>query len=72
MSNETGASEATVFVVSDMTCGHCEKTLRGAFAREMPDAELGFDLATHKLTVAGDAGKARAVIIGAGFTVGAG
>lgn len=69
MGNDTAA---TVFTVPDMTCGHCEKTLRGAFAQDMPGAELAFDLAHHRLTVTGDAGKARAVIAGAGFTVEAG
>ncbi|WP_237681345.1 MULTISPECIES: heavy-metal-associated domain-containing protein [Rhizobium/Agrobacterium group] len=29
---------ATTFLVSDMTCGHCEKTLRGALADVLPDA----------------------------------
>lgn len=58
----------TVFTVPDMTCGHCEKTLRQAFEDNMPTAELAFDLPAHRLTVTGDAAQARAVITGAGYS----
>ncbi|MFN3525123.1 MAG: heavy-metal-associated domain-containing protein [Paracoccus sp. (in: a-proteobacteria)] len=60
---------ATVFTVPDMTCGHCEKSLRSAFEAAMPDAALSFDLPNHKLSVTGDAARASAVIAEAGFTV---
>lgn len=66
------AVQGTVFTIPDMTCGHCEKTLRNAFAQDMPGAGLGFDLPAHRLTVTGDADKARAVIVSAGFTPDAG
>lgn len=58
----------TTFTVPDMTCGHCEKSLRAAFQNAMPDATLSFDLPAHRVTVTGDAAQARAVIAGAGFT----
>ncbi len=60
-------SQAT-FTISDMTCGHCEKTLRAAFAEAMPGAKVSIDLPAHRLTVTGDAARAREVIIGAGYT----
>lgn len=56
------------FTVPDMTCGHCEKALRGAFAEAMPGAEVQIDLPSHRLSVAGDADKARAIIVEAGYT----
>ncbi|AQS62316.1 MULTISPECIES: heavy-metal-associated domain-containing protein [Rhizobium/Agrobacterium group] len=59
---------ATTFLVSDMTCGHCEKTLRGALADVLPDASVSIDLATHKLTVTGDAATAEAAIRDAGYS----
>ena len=61
-------AEIASFTIPDMTCGHCEKTLRGAFAEAMPGAKVQIDLPTHLLTVAGDAEQARAVIAAAGYT----
>lgn len=61
-------SNPATFTVPDMTCGHCEKALRGAFATAMPGADVQIDLAQHRITVAGDPQQVRAVIAEAGFT----
>ncbi|OWU82954.1 heavy metal transporter [Oceanicola sp. 22II-s10i] len=58
----------TSFHVPDMSCGHCEKALRSAFATAMPGADVTIDLASHDLTVAGDAALAEATIRDAGYT----
>lgn len=57
-----------IFTVPDMTCGHCEKTVRAALAKELPDAEVGIDLATHRVTVEGNSAKAEEAIREAGFS----
>lgn len=57
-----------IFNVPDMTCGHCEKTVRAALAKELPDAEVGIDLTAHRVTVDGDGAKAEEAIREAGFT----
>lgn len=66
MTSETGAS--AVFTIRDMTCGHCEKALRQAFAQAMPGAAVQIDLPGHRLSVAGDEDRAREVIRAAGYT----
>ncbi|WHA40445.1 heavy-metal-associated domain-containing protein [Agrobacterium larrymoorei] len=45
----------TTFTVPDMTCGHCEKTIRGALSEALPGSEVSIDLSTHRVIVAGDA-----------------
>ena len=57
-----------IFNVSDMTCGHCEKTVRGALAEVLPGAAVTIDLATHTVTVEGDAAKAEEAIREAGYS----
>ena len=54
--------------VPDMTCGHCEKSVRGALAQALPEAAVDVDLTTHIVQVAGDAETARAALDAAGFT----
>ncbi|WP_117195418.1 heavy-metal-associated domain-containing protein [Rhizobium terrae] len=56
------------FTVPDMTCGHCEKTLRGALAEALPGAAVSIDLAVHKIVVEGDAAKAEEAIREAGYS----
>jgi copper chaperone len=56
------------FTVSDMTCGHCEKTVRGALEEVLPGAPVTIDLAAHRVTVEGDAAKAEEAIREAGYT----
>ncbi|MGF9563651.1 heavy-metal-associated domain-containing protein [Neorhizobium sp. JUb45] len=57
-----------IFTVSDMTCGHCEKTVRGALADVLPDAAVSIDLSTHTVTVEGDAATAEEAIREAGYS----
>lgn len=65
--SDTEATGNAVFTVPDMTCTHCEKTLRAAFEAAMPGARVRIDLPAHRLEVAGDAKAAHAVIAGAGY-----
>lgn len=59
---------ATTFTVPDMTCGHCEKSVRSALGEALPDATVTIDLAGKRVIVAGDAEKAEAAIREAGYT----
>jgi copper chaperone len=58
----------TSFTVADMTCGHCEKTVRGALEEAFPGAAVTIDLATHRVSVEGDAAKAAEAIREAGYS----
>lgn len=58
----------TTFHVPDMTCGHCEKTVRAALEKELPGAAVSIDLGAHRVTVEGDAVKAEEAIREAGYT----
>ncbi|MCB5202790.1 heavy-metal-associated domain-containing protein [Neorhizobium sp. T786] len=58
----------TTFTVADMTCGHCEKTVRAALVEALPGAVVAVDLAAKTVTVAGDAETAEAAIREAGYT----
>lgn len=58
----------TSFLIPDMTCGHCEKTLRGALSDAIPGAAVNIDLSTHRLTVTGDAATAEEAIREAGYS----
>ncbi|SMF48772.1 copper chaperone [Xaviernesmea oryzae] len=58
----------TTFTVPDMTCGHCEKTVRGALADALPDAAVAIDLTAQTVTVEGDAAKAEDAIREAGYS----
>lgn len=57
-----------IFSVPDMTCGHCEKTVRGALAEALPGAAVAIDLAAKKVTIEGDAVKAEEAIREAGYS----
>lgn len=57
-----------IFTVPDMTCGHCEKTVRGALAEALPGAAVAIDLPAQKVTVEGDAVKAEEAIREAGYS----
>ncbi|MBB4400281.1 MULTISPECIES: heavy-metal-associated domain-containing protein [Rhizobium/Agrobacterium group] len=59
---------ATTFLIPDMTCGHCEKTLRGALTEALPGASISIDLDAHRLIVTGDAATAEAAIREAGYS----
>ncbi|MGK9050204.1 heavy-metal-associated domain-containing protein [Neorhizobium sp. CSC1952] len=58
----------TIFTVPDMTCGHCEKTVRGALADALPGAAVAIDLTAQTVTVEGDAAKAEDAIREAGYS----
>ncbi|MCJ8517332.1 copper chaperone [Pseudorhizobium tarimense] len=58
----------TTFTVPDMTCGHCEKTVRSALGDALPGAAVDVDLAQKKVTVEGDEAKAEEAIREAGYT----
>ena len=57
------------FVVPDMTCGHCVKTITQAVRQAAPDATLEFDLPAHYVKAAPDAlaDKVEAAIHAAGY-----
>ncbi len=57
-----------IFTVPDMTCGHCEKTVRGALADALPGAAVAIDLTAQKVTVEGDGVKAEEAIREAGYS----
>ena len=41
------------FEVKDMSCGHCENTIRGAIAAVDPQARVEVDLAAHRVRIQG-------------------
>jgi copper chaperone len=57
-----------VFTVPDMTCGHCEKTVRGALEEALPGAAVAVDLSSKRVAVEGDALKAEEAIREAGYS----
>jgi copper chaperone len=61
---------STEFIVPDMTCGHCVKTITSAVQAVAPAAQVTTDLASHWVSIEGaDAGEARAAIEEAGYEV---
>lgn len=58
----------TSFHVPDMSCGHCEKSVRSALSKALPDATVVVDLSARTVEVNGDAETARAALIAAGYT----
>ncbi|MGR3757620.1 MAG: heavy-metal-associated domain-containing protein [Tranquillimonas sp.] len=61
-------SEQSAFRVDDMTCGHCESTIRKALAERLPESQVDIDLKSHIVRVGGDAEAARQAIETAGYT----
>ena len=57
-----------IFTVPDMTCGHCEKTVRGALAEALPGAVVAIDLTAKTVAIEGDAAKAEEAIREAGYS----
>ena len=58
----------TIFNVPDMTCGHCEKSVRSALDQALPGAAVTVDLDTKRVTDEGDAARAEEAIRDAGYT----
>jgi copper chaperone len=61
-------TENATFFVPDMSCGHCEKAVRGALSAVLPGAMVGVDLAARQVSVGGDAGLAETAIREAGYS----
>ncbi|MDQ0454301.1 heavy-metal-associated domain-containing protein [Rhizobium paknamense] len=61
-------SEIAEFYVEDMTCGHCEATVRKALEETLPGAAVEIDLKAHSVKVEANAAKAEEVIKDAGYT----
>ncbi len=59
---------SVTFKVEDMTCPHCVATIEAALRAAMPAGAVTIDLATHRVTVAGDATLAESVMVDAGYT----
>lgn len=57
-----------IFTVPDMTCGHCERSIRTALAETLPGAAVTVDLESKRVSVEGDAAKAEEAIREAGYT----
>lgn len=55
------------FKVEDMTCSHCESTIRKALQKNLPGAAVSIDLEGHEVTVAGDKAIAEQAIRNAGY-----
>jgi copper chaperone len=59
----------TTFLVRDMTCGHCEKTVKQALDKALPGVPVAIDLANQRVTLeGGDPAKAEDAIRDAGYT----
>ncbi|HBF32561.1 heavy metal-associated domain-containing protein [Rhizobium sp.] len=56
------------FYVEDMTCGHCERSIREALAEHLPGATVAVDLGLHQVQVEGSAQQAETAIRDAGYT----
>lgn len=54
-------SDTLSFIVSDMTCGHCAKTITSAVLAVYPAAKVDIDLSTKRVAIA-NAGDRRAII----------
>ena len=61
-------TESATFYVEDMTCGHCERTVREALAEHLPGALVTINLGAHLVQVEGDAKQAEAALREAGYT----
>lgn len=57
-----------VIAADDMSCGHCVGTIEQALRAGMPGVRFAVDLAAHRVTVAGDGGRAAALIRDAGYS----
>ena len=65
------SNDATLaFTVSDMTCGHCAKTITSAVLAAYPAAKVDIDLAARRVSVgnAGDRAAVASVIEAEGYS----
>lgn len=58
------------FTVSDMTCGHCVRTITGAVLASYPAAKVEIDLGARRVSVenAGDRAAVAALIAAEGYS----
>ncbi|GLR50923.1 heavy-metal-associated domain-containing protein [Shinella yambaruensis] len=58
------------FTVSDMTCGHCVRTITGAVLAAYPAAKVEIDLGARRVSVenAGDRAAVAALIAAEGYS----
>ncbi len=61
-------ASVVTFKVDDMTCSHCESTIRSALAERLPGSVVSIDLEKHEVTVDGDQAIAETAIREAGYT----
>lgn len=63
-------SDTLSFTVSDMTCGHCAKTITSAVLAAYPAAKIDIDLSTKRVVIgnAGDSGAVASVIEAEGYS----
>lgn len=66
MSND----KSLAFTVSDMTCGHCAKTITTAVLAAYPAAKIDIDIAAKRVSVenAGDRAAVASVIAAEGYS----
>lgn len=64
----TALAQGVTFEVADMTCGHCAGRIRSALESALPGSDVAIDVATRRVTVAGDSAVAAAAITAAGYT----
>ncbi|MFC6445656.1 heavy-metal-associated domain-containing protein [Shinella zoogloeoides] len=65
------SNDATLaFTVSDMTCGHCAKTITNAVLASYPSAKIDIDLASKRVSIAnaGDRAAVASVIEAEGYS----
>ena len=65
------SNDATLaFTVSDMTCGHCAKTIIGAVLAAYPAAKVDIDLSAKRVSIenAGDRAAVASVIEAEGYS----
>jgi copper chaperone len=67
-SRRSAGAEPVRFLVSDMTCGHCAGTVRGALDRALPGRAVSIDIAARTVTVSGEADRAADIIRAAGYS----
>lgn len=61
-------SDAHIFHVEDMSCGHCVGVIRKALEAKLPGAAIDIDLAKGEVRVGGDPVMAEEAIREAGYT----
>lgn len=61
-------TDTVIISVPDMTCGHCEKTIREALSAIDSNAQIEIDLAAQVVKTTVPAGDAMAAIVDAGYS----